>query len=74
MAGVFRVPWWAALAGSCLLALVSLTLHRVEYARYAQTNNTLAQSALFLSGALNATVAATAAYLLGRGVGWFWGV
>jgi hypothetical protein len=74
IAGLIRLPWWSACAGACLLMLISLTMHRVEYARFSQINDTVGQSSLLLSGALNAAVAAAVAFGLGRGIGWLWGV
>jgi hypothetical protein len=71
IAGVVKLPWWSACA---LLMLISLTLHRVEYARYAQINDATGQSALLLSGAINASATAAVAFGLGRGIGWLWGV
>lgn len=74
IAGVMRAPWWSAFAGACLLLLLSLTLHRFEYAKYARIGDAIGQSSLLLSGVLNAVVAAGSAFLLGQVIGWFWGV
>jgi hypothetical protein len=73
-AGLLHAPWWAGVAGACLLALVSLNVHRLEYARWAQSGDGVGQSSLLLTGALNAAAAAAAAFLAGRALGWVWGV
>ena len=73
-AGVLAAPWWAGLAGACLLALISLNLHRLEYARYARLADYTGQSSLFMSAALNASAAGAAAFLAGRAIGWYLGI
>ena len=73
-AGLLRAPWWAGVAGACLLALVSLNLHAMAYARSAQSGDGVGQSSLLVAGALNASAAAAAAFLTGRILAWFWGV
>ena len=74
VAGIVRAPWWAALVGGCLMLLISLTWHREAYARYAETQDTTAQSVQLFAGVLNASAAAAAAYAMGRAIGWIWGV
>jgi len=73
-AGLLRAPWWAGVAGACLLALISLNLHAMEYARSAQNGDGVGQSLLLVASALNASAAAAAAFLTGRVMAWFWGV
>jgi len=57
-AGIVRAPWWYALAGGCLLLLVSLTWHRLAYARYAEQADTTGQSVQLFAGVLNACLSA----------------
>jgi hypothetical protein len=73
-AGLLRAPWWAGVAGACLLTLISLNLHRLEYARWTQSSDAVGQSSLLVTGALNASAAAAAAFLAGRALAWVWGV
>jgi hypothetical protein len=62
------------MAGACLLALISLNVHRLEYARYARVTDHVGQSSLLFSAALNASAAGAAAFLAGRAIGWLWGL
>jgi hypothetical protein len=73
-AGMLRAPWWAGVAGACLLALISLSVHKLEYARYARMTDHVGQSSLLLSAVLSASAAGAAAFLAGRAIGWLWGV
>ena len=73
-AGLLRAPWWAGVAGACLLALISLNLHAMEYARSAQSGDGVGQSSLLVASALNASAAAAAAFVTGRVLAWLWGV
>jgi len=73
-AGIVRAPWWSACAGACALMLISLTLNRGSYARYASVDDTGGQSVLIFSGVLNASAASATAFGLGALIGWFCGV
>jgi hypothetical protein len=73
-AGLLHVSWWAMCAGATLLALLSLADPQGSHAYFARVGIRVAPSALFASTALNAAAAASAAYLLGRLIAWFWGL
>lgn len=73
-AGLFHVSWWSACAGASLLALLSIADPQGSHAYFARSIGRTAPSALFAATALNAAAAASAAYLLGRFIAWFWGL
>jgi hypothetical protein len=70
-AGILHLAWWAALAGACALALISIHNHRVaDRARGA----TGAPAVVLLSSLANATMAAIGAQAAGRAIAWAVGV
>jgi hypothetical protein len=73
-AGTLHVSWWAVVAGGCVLALISLSSAHGSFARYDHVGSSIGLPAVLLSTTLNAGAAATAAFLLGRFLGWFWGL
>ena len=74
MAGILHTSWWAACAGASVLALVSMADPQGSHAYFARAGGRIAPAALFVSTALNATAAASASYVLGRTIAWFWGL
>jgi hypothetical protein len=74
IAGLLHVSWWAICAGASLLALLSLADPQGSHSYFARVGVRIAPPAMFASTALNAIAAASAAYLLGRLIAWFWGL
>jgi hypothetical protein len=72
VAGILQLSWWTAVAGACVLALISLSNH--PYAYRTVEGRESAQSTLFFASFLNAAATAGAALFVGRAIGWFWGV
>jgi hypothetical protein len=73
-AGLFHVTWWAAVAGACVLGLISLTSAFGSFARYGQAESAIGLPVILLSSTLNAGAAAAASFALGRAIGWCWGI
>jgi hypothetical protein len=73
-AGTLRMSWWAVVAGGCALALISLSSAHGSFARYGPAGSSIGLAAVLLSTTLNAGVSATAAFVLGRFLGWCWGL
>jgi hypothetical protein len=67
---MLHVSPWAAAASASVLAIASL--HNATRPSPATTGVTT--SALLSSVALNASAAACAAFILGRLIGWAWGI
>jgi len=74
VAAMLHVSWWAACAGASLLALLSMADPQGSHACFARAGVRIAPAALYASTVLNATAAASAAYLLGCVIAWFWGL
>jgi hypothetical protein len=71
-AGMFQLSWWALVAGACVLALISMSNHAVVYRSLGGGDGTGA--ILLVSSLLNASAIAAAALMIGRVIGWVWGV
>ena len=74
LAGMLHTSWIAICVAAGLLMLMSLTWHKVSYARYAQNDDFVAQSTLFIFTGLNASFAATASFASGLLISWLWGL
>jgi hypothetical protein len=74
IAGMLHASWWAACAGGSLLALLSIADPRGSHAHYARLDALIPPAALFVSTAINAGIAASAAYVLGCVIAWVWGL
>ena len=73
LAGALHVSYWAVVAGACILALLSITNR--ERAVSLASKGTVGGSAILLaSSTMNAAAIASAALIMGRGIGWVWGV
>ena len=70
-AGILQLTWWAALAGGCVLALISIHNHPVTFR--ALGGATSPGTLIFVSLS-NAAVTSSAALIMGRAIGWIWGV
>lgn len=71
-AGILQFSWWAFLAGASVLALISISNYAIAHRVLGATEDT--DGVLLLSTFLNATVTSAAALVIGRGIGWVWGV
>ena len=74
LAGMLHTSWVAICVGAGLLMLMSLTWHKVSYARYADHDGLIAQSALFIFTSLNALTAAAVSFASGMLISWLWGI
>jgi hypothetical protein len=72
VAGILHYSWWAALAGGCVLALISISNHPLAY-RALGGGQSVAGVLLF-SSFFNAAVISAAALAAGRAIGWAWGI
>jgi hypothetical protein len=73
LAGSLHLTWWTAVASACVLALISISNHALA-ARTLGTTGEDAVAILLASSMTNATVTALAAFAMGHGIGWLWGV
>jgi hypothetical protein len=71
-AGLLHLTWWAALAGACVLALISMSNHHSAYRALSGGEGTA--GVLLFSSLFNATIISAAALSAGRMLGWAWGV
>jgi hypothetical protein len=71
-AGALHLSWWAAVAGGCVLALISVSNHPVALRAVGAGEAPFAT--LLLSSVLNATMTSAAALAAGRIIGWVWGI
>ena len=71
-AGILHLSWWAALAGGCVLALISMSNHPVAYRALSGSVST--PGVLLFSSLFNATLISAAALAAGRAIGWAWGI
>ena len=71
VAGLFHASIWAFVAGACVLALISISNHRVVYSSRLSDSG---GGTLLLSSTINAVVTSASAVVFGRIVGWAWGV
>lgn len=72
VAGMMQAPWWAAAAGSCILALLGIVDRRGMST--APSGFDHEESFVSVAIAVNSTVAASTAFVLGRATGWLWGI
>jgi hypothetical protein len=71
-AGALRAPWWAALAGACSLALLSLITHKKTSSP--NVSIYVDEPPLIASSIINAAMFASLAYVFGHIARWFWGL
>jgi hypothetical protein len=62
---------WGFVAGACALALISIFNHPVAYRAF---GGAVSPGVLLFSSFLNATMTSAAALVVGRVIGWVWGV
>src|SRR5262245_46305137 len=74
-AGMFSLSGLAAvMGGACLLALYSLASSQGAFAYHQRLSVTVSAPTLLLSICLNAIATSGISYLLGRAIGWIWGI
>jgi len=71
-AGILHLSWWAALAGGCILALISMSNHPVAYR--ALSGGASSSGVPLFSSLFNAFIVSAGALAAGRAIGWVWGV
>jgi hypothetical protein len=71
-AGVLHFSWWAFLAGASALSLISIANHPVALRQLGGSE--AVPGVLLLSSLINASMTSAAALVIGRGIGWLWGV
>lgn len=71
VAGVFHLTWWWACVGGCSLALISLLSLRAASVPQLRT---VGEPILVASSFLNASAAASAAFMFGYAARWIWGL
>ncbi len=71
-AGILQMSWWACVAGTCMLALVSMSNHAVAFRTLG--GGASAPTILVMSSLVNASITSAAALAIGRLIGWVWGV
>jgi hypothetical protein len=62
---------WGFVAGACALALISIFNHPVAYRAF---GGAVTPGVLLFSSFVNATMTSAAALVVGRVIGWVWGV
>jgi hypothetical protein len=72
-AGTLHVSSWAAVAGACVLALISLTSAYGSFTRHGYAGSSISMTATLVSTMLNAATAAGVSFALGRAIAWCWG-
>lgn len=70
IAGVFHAPWWAAVAGACSLALMSLMVRTASVPQM----RTISEPVIVLASVLNAFAAASGVFIFGHVARWLWGL
>jgi len=70
IAAMLHVSPWAAVASASVLAIISLR----NATRQSPATTSVAISVFLTSVTLNASAAACAAFILGRLIGWAWGL
>ncbi len=74
LAGAMRTTWWIAVAGMCMLVLVSLNNRWRTRGFGFGSSNAIADPVQFATSLLNASLIAGASYGLGQVTGVLWGV
>ena len=74
LAGAMRATWWIALAGVCLLLLVSLNNRWRARGFGLGGVSAIADPVQFATSIINAVVIAGISFVLGQMTGAFWGI
>ena len=73
VAGILHLSPWAIVFSACALMLLSI-LKKHDIAMSRLGTSATVQVVLMASSAINAAVIASAGYVMGRGIGWVWGI
>ena len=73
-AGMFNASWWVVVVCASLLALHTLMRIAVLTNGTDISRTAVSASTYLASICLNAGGAAASAFVLGRAIGWFWGI
>lgn len=73
-AGIARAEWWAAMAGTSVLVIVSILRREALTDRWKIQSRSIAAPIVFVATLLNAAAASSAAYALGLSSSWLWGL
>ena len=71
VAGMMHADWWAAVAGGCILALLTLVERRAANLPSSVQGD---PSGLTAFAFVNGLLAAGVAFALGRASGWIWSI
>jgi hypothetical protein len=74
IAGLVQASLWSICAGASLLALLSIADPQGSHAYHARIGSHATPAALYASSVLNAAMAASLAFMLGRSIAWYWGL
>jgi len=74
VAGMMQAPWWAAVAGACVLALLGIAERRGVSTAPTVFDHAAEEPIASVAALVNGSAAASAAFLLGRATGWLWGI
>lgn len=74
VAGMMHAPWWSAIAGACILMLLPIVERSAPSMSPTGANGVRDEPIAGMTDLINGSVAATAAFLLGRATGWLWGI
>ena len=69
VAGMMQAHWWAAIAGGCVLALLTIVEQRAV-----TIPSSLPEHSSTALSLMNGSVAAVVAFAAGRASGWIWGI
>jgi hypothetical protein len=73
LAGLINAPWWAAVAGGCLLILVLSSGHAREPA-FGRSQTLVNDATRMMATIINGTAGAALAFAAGRGSALLWGL
>jgi hypothetical protein len=74
MAGMMQAPWWSAVAGACILMILPIAERSAPSTSPAGVDDERDEPIATMADLINGSVAATAAFLLGRATAWLWGL
>ena len=74
VAGIIHTSWWAAVAGACLLAILSLVQRQYVGHRYETLHRAVPDTVHVMSSTANAAIFSTAAFSFGHLTRILWGL
>jgi hypothetical protein len=69
---MLHLSWWASVVGACILAMISFSNHPI--AMRTSGGNESIGPLLVVSSLTNAAMTSAAALVVGRALGWIWGI